>query len=219
VWISAGENGRVMGQWKELLIKHKLLWVGANGAGNPRAMWCRAGLALDAAHMMKQRYKIDPARVYVAGFSGGGRMSSMVGVAYPDVFAGGMYMGGCNFYRDMPVPITAEERQAKEPQKYWRGTYKPPPLKYLTDAKKKSRHVLVTGENDPNRPQAKFNYQNGFKKDGFLNVLDIEVPGIGHQPPSNEWVEKAMAFLDERPAPAGAPATRPATKPVVAPKR
>ena len=191
VWISAGGDGKVIRPWKDLLEKHKLVWIGPNKAGNPRAMWCRAGLALDAAHAMKQRYNLDPDRSYIAGGSGGGRMSSMLGVAYPDVFTGGMYIIGCNYFRDMPHP--------DKPNTSWRRSFSPPPAKLLADAKRKSRHVLLTGEKDANQLQTKVNYEKGFKKDGFALVTYLEVPGMGHSMPPLEWIDKALTFLDTIP--------------------
>jgi hypothetical protein len=191
VWISPGGNGAVIRQWQELLEEHKLVWIGPNKAGNPRAMWCRAGLALDAAHAMKQRYTLDPERCYVAGLSGGGRMSSMLGVAYPDVFTGGMYIIGCNYYRDIPHP--------DKPNTYWRRSFSAPPAKLLADARRKSRHVLLTGEKDENQLQTKINYEKGFRKDGFALVSYLEVPGMGHSMPPLEWVEKGLTFLDTIP--------------------
>ena len=36
--------------------------------------------------------EIDPKRIYVAGFSGGGNMSCLLTFHYPEVFSGGIYM-------------------------------------------------------------------------------------------------------------------------------
>src|SRR5437763_378787 len=72
VWVSAGPRGDVKGDWKEILDKHKLIWIGANNSGNPRAMLVRVGLALDIAAAAKKQYKIDDRRVYVGGVSSGG---------------------------------------------------------------------------------------------------------------------------------------------------
>ena len=214
VWVSPGgsggfEQGR---EYIESLKKHKLIWVGANNSGNPRPGWIRIGLAVDGAHLMSKRYKLDLGRVYISGVSGGGRVSSMTAVLYPDVFAGGMYIVGCNFYRQIEVPGT--------PGTFFRKSFSPPPGKLFRDAKSRSRHVLLTGETDGNRLQTHTYFHQGFKKDGFEHVIYLEVPGMGHRPPPADWFEKGMAFLEERPAAATQPvvkeaATRPATRPVV----
>jgi predicted esterase len=201
VWVSPGGRGNLHEGWRDVLQKHKLVWIGPNKIGNERAIWCRMGLAIDAVHNMKKIYNIDPNRVYIAGASGGGRISSMLGVCYPDVFKGGMYIIGCNYYREMTAPNTGG--------KVWHRGYAPPPAEILNQAKKNVSHVLLTGETDGNREQTKIYYEQGFKKDGFLHVTYIEVPGMGHQPPNAQWFEKgllAMENITAQPA-AATPAT------------
>ena len=47
VWVNAGDNGGTPERWRDVLDKHRLIWVGANHSGNQRAGWVRLGLALD----------------------------------------------------------------------------------------------------------------------------------------------------------------------------
>jgi hypothetical protein len=192
VWISAGQSGKANGSWADVFDKHHLIWVGANKAGNSRAVMIRLGLALDAASNMKARYSIDPDRVYVSGGSGGGRCASMLGVSCPDVFHGGIYIIGCDYFRDIPTG---------EPHKFWPRSYVQPSARLLAFARQRSRHVLVTGEQDMNRAQTKANFESGFKKDGFEHVSYLEVPGMGHRLPNGEWFEKAVGLVE---APVGA---------------
>ena len=203
VWVSASPFGGPPDKWLAVLDKRHLIWVGANRAGNDRPAPCRVALAVDAASNAKAKYSIDESRVYVAGGSGGGRVSSVLGVVYSDVLAGGFYMIGCDYFRDIP---------ADEPNRFWQRIYRPPPAKLLDRAKRHSRHVLLTGEHDGNRPQTKGNYERGFRKDGFEFVTYLEVPGMGHELPDAEWFEKGIAFLDERPAVAPRPASQPAAQ-------
>src|SRR6266550_1290426 len=102
VWVNAGPRGDVPGNYKEILDQHKLIWIGANNSGNPRAMLIRMGLAFEAAAGMKKKYKIDEQRIYVAGISGGGKIATILGVAFPDVFRGGFYFVGSDCYRNVP---------------------------------------------------------------------------------------------------------------------
>lgn len=198
VWISAGPTGRASRAWNAVLDKRHLICVGANGAGNNRSVLVRLGLALDAVGNAKSAYKIDDERVYVAGGSGGGRCASILGVACPDVFRGGVYVIGSDYFREIPTG---------EPNRVWPRTFSPPAPRLLALSKQRSRHVLVTGERDMNRLQTKQNYEQGFKKDGFQYVAYLEVPGMGHQLPPADWFEKAVAFLDDRTAPAPPAAT------------
>ncbi|HEV8608386.1 MAG TPA: PHB depolymerase family esterase, partial [Tepidisphaeraceae bacterium] len=134
-------------------------------------------------------YDISPNRIFISGASGGGRVSSMLGVCYPDIFKGGMYIIGCNYYREMAAPNAGGQ--------VWRRGYAPPPGEILIQAKKNVSHVLLTGEKDGNREQTKIYYENGFKKDGFLHVTYLEVPGMGHQPPNSEWFERGLAAMED----------------------
>jgi predicted peptidase len=101
VWISPSDEPRIPSEWEVELAKQRLLFVGAYKSGNQRDIVERTGLALDAAFNMRQLYKIDTNRVFVAGFSGGGRVASMVGIAYADVFTGTICICGVNFYTDV----------------------------------------------------------------------------------------------------------------------
>jgi hypothetical protein len=86
VWINAGKTGRIPREpWIHVLDDHKLIWIGADDTGNERALSSRIRLAVDGMFNMTKKYKIDPNRIYVAGMSGGGRVSSMIAILYGDV--------------------------------------------------------------------------------------------------------------------------------------
>jgi len=187
VWISAGPGGQLAPSWLEAMAQRKIIAIGADNSGNSRAPWIRFGLALDAAYNVAKQYKIDPRRVYVSGGSGGGRCSSMLGVAYPDVFQGGFYMIGCNYFRGLIPPGHPNER--------WGPDYFKPGSKLLALATKRSRHVLLTGDGDMNREQTKVIYA-GMLEDGFKHVTYIEIPGLGHQVPNRAWFEKGLDLLE-----------------------
>ena len=58
-------------------------------------------LAFDAVHNMKKFYSIDESRVYVGGASGGGRIASALAVLYPELFHGGLYIIGANYFKPL----------------------------------------------------------------------------------------------------------------------
>lgn len=192
VWVSAGPSGVAPPQWQEVLEKHKLIWVGANNAGNNRSKWVRLGLAIDAAEHMQKEYKIDASRVYVSGGSGGGRCASMLAVGFPDVFTGGGYpIIGCNYFRRVEVGVGEDGRT-----RYYQREFDRPSVRLLQLATKERRYVLLTGDNDGNREQTHAYYE-AMKKDGFKHVTYIQVPGMGHQSPDAQWFEKGIVALDE----------------------
>jgi hypothetical protein len=190
VFVDPGGKGRIPPAWRELVDKRKLIWVGPNGAGNNRATWVRIGLALDAAEHVRLNFRTDPRRVYVGGVSGGGRISSISAIGFPEVFSGGFYIIGCNFYREVSPD--------GQPLRYWEKTFSPPPAKLFAQAKRQGRYVFMTGETDINRDETKAN-EAASRRDGFRNTVYFEVPGMGHEPPGTEWLEKGLAFLDKRP--------------------
>jgi hypothetical protein len=195
VFISPSGNGKPPRHWLDSMDQHHLIWCGPNKAGNDRYAHLRMGLAIDAVHNMRQKYNIDPNRVYVAGVSGGGRIASMLGVCFSDVFNGGYYIIGCNFYI---------QEKSVEQNGVFRRAYNLPPAKYLVAAKKQSKHVFLTGDTDGNRDQTQI-YYNAFKREGFEHITYFQVPGMGHQAPDPEWFEKGMKALDEPLPPPGTP--------------
>jgi hypothetical protein len=199
VWISAGPKGDVPARLKEALDKHKLIWIGANNSGNPRAILTRMALAFDAVEGMKEKYKIDEQRIYVGGVSGGAKVATILGVAWPDVYRGGFYVVGSDFYRNVPTP--------KDPGRAYPKGYNAPAGKLMVDSRKINRHVFFTGDGDMNHdPMIAF--AKAYKDDRFEHVTLFDVAGVGHQMPSPEYFEKGLAALDEIPAAATA-ASRP----------
>jgi len=190
VWIPAGPDGninRYEGS-KQLMDKHKLVWVGANKSGNDTDTYeRRIPLALDAAYNMQKLYNIDPNRVYVAGLSGGGRVASITAFHHSDVYDGGIFIIGANYWQSMRVPGKST---------HWRVGGPKPQQKYLMRAKRFGRYVLLTGDNDGNRLQMQTYYEKAYSK-CLNNVLYIQVPGMGHEVPPAEEFEKALEYVDK----------------------
>lgn len=189
IWISPADGGGVAGPDNlQVLQQEKLIWIGANNSGNDRYNWYRTGLALDAAHNMQQLYNIDPDRIYVAGYSGGGRVASSLALLYPEVFQGGAYFFGCGYFRKVPVP--------KRSDAYWEPSFPLPPRSELERTKKRNRYVLVTGENDFNRIEIKAN-NRAMRRDGFDHVTYLEIPEAEHgYGVRGEWLKRVIEALD-----------------------
>jgi tetratricopeptide (TPR) repeat protein len=189
VWISPASSGGLSRPANlKVLEEENLIWIGANNSGNDRWHWYRTALALDAAHNMQQLYNIDPNRVYIAGYSGGGRVASALGLLYPEVFRGGAYFFGSNYFRPVPVP--------GKPGTMWRAGFPAPPDTDLERLKTRHSFVLITGEYDFNRDETKAN-AGMFVEDGFQRVTYIEIPGADHgYGVEGEWLAQVVKALD-----------------------
>ena len=185
IWISAGDSPSVPREWEPVLAARKLIVIGAFKSGNPRNLFDRVRLAVDANYNLRARFNIDGRRVFVSGFSGGARVASMLGVCWADMFSGTMPFMGVNFYTDLPA----------EPGKTFGLSYLPDE-DVLAIAKRACRYVLVTGERDFNRVNSKSAYENGFRKEGFKQVNYLEIPKQTHALPTAKWLEAGLRLLD-----------------------
>jgi len=186
IWVSPSPAPSISPEWEAVLAEKKLIFVGAHNSGNNREVFARMRMAVDANDNMRELYDIDDKRVYVSGFSGGGRVASMLGVTYADMFTGTIAFMGTNFYTDI---VSLDKTEVFEARYI-------PHEEIAALAKAEGRYVLVTGEKDFNLKNTSAVFENGFKKEGFKAVELMNIPGQGHQPPKAEWLKKAIEFLD-----------------------
>ncbi|MBU4460960.1 MAG: prolyl oligopeptidase family serine peptidase [Verrucomicrobia bacterium] len=204
VWVNAGDDGGIPGGWASLMQKHRLIWIGANRSGNDHdPLRRRLPLALDAVFNMRKLYKIDANRIYVSGFSGGGRVASMLAMTHPEIFSGGIFVMGVSYWEPMKVP--------GDPAKSWGVGFGRPGDATLALARERGRYALMTGEKDFNREQTTAYYATGYSK-ALQHVILLEEPKIAHTLPSEDWYEKAIVFLDAH-IPKAAPAIPPSAAP------
>jgi dienelactone hydrolase len=189
VWISPIDfGGTERPGVQEALDGAKLLWIGANRSGNGRPSWDRGGLGVDAARRMASLYDLDPDRIYVAGYSGGGRMASGLALHFPEVFRGAFSVYGVSWYE--PVPVS------DKPGAHWPASFAAPPAESLPSLRSESRFVLLTGSRDFNKPQTRA-IRRAMEAAGYEGVTYLEVPGASHYDlPEGEWWARAFAALD-----------------------
>lgn len=188
VWISPSDSGMVPREWLEALAKRDLIAVGAHNSGNSRGVAYRIGFALDAVHNLARLYSIDKKRIYVSGFSGGGRTASRVGLTFPDIFTGGIYQGGMDFYKAVADPADAK--------KEFRPMFVKPEGDLLKKVKTENGHVVLVGQEDFNRPSSKAIFDVMTKQERFTRTTYVEMPGKGHEPADAETLGKALDALD-----------------------
>lgn len=187
---------------KDVLAKRKLIWISYDKAGNDILPNVRLGLALDAAHNAVKRYNIDEERVYVSGLSGGGRMTCMAGIYYPQVFTGAVPIVGTLYFRDVKIPDDPDLRALIKPEppegvSAWPRALFKPSNKKLEKMKKEQRWVLLAGETDYNMPQMRAHFEQGFERDRFELAHYLEVKGMGHNYPDAKWYARALELLEQ----------------------
>jgi poly(3-hydroxybutyrate) depolymerase len=126
-------------------------------------------LVLAAVYHMFGAYSVDRSRVYLTGFSWGGRLTGEIVPKEPRLFTGGIAVGGC---------FTS----------YGRALWAHPA------ARKRAAMVLATGDWDYNR-QETFNGYDAFLAFGY-EAHYFQEPRRGHARISGENFDKAVTLLD-----------------------
>jgi len=185
VWISAGDKGSPRDSYLPVLDKLQLLWIGANDIGNNRYTPDRMALTLDGLHNILQRYHVDPERIYVSGLSGGGRVASHLAIIYPELFAGGFYIIGCDYRENLPSDVEGQ---------YWPGFW-PFSNDTLVEIGHSNRYTLLTGSHDFNQSGTEKVWQ-AYHSEGKKWIAYVEVPEMDHRYPNAHWYHIGLTALD-----------------------
>ncbi|MEO0482215.1 MAG: PHB depolymerase family esterase [Planctomycetota bacterium] len=184
VWVDPTDRGPPPPVLHAVCDELNLVAIGAANNGNGRPFVDRMQLVLDVAATAQARFHIDPDRVYLVGFSGGGRISSMMIACFPDLFAGAVPIGGLNHSR----PARTADG------KTWPKTYERPRGQRL--AQLRTRRVApITGPDDFNYEQM-LAYAKGWEQDR-VPFLFFDVPGMGHTMPPPTVMAEALRWVDE----------------------
>ena len=127
--------------------------------------------------------------VIVTGISGGAKIATLLAIDYPDVFDGAIPIVGVLYFRGIQPP--------DQPNKVWPATIVRPPITLFRKAQQQQRYVLITGSNDFNHDPVKQTYLDGFVKDGYKYSKLLDIEGMGHSLPETQYMDEALAYLDE----------------------
>jgi len=168
VYISPSRSGRIPKGWKPAMDTKNLIYMGANQSGNTVNTPRRLLMAIMAQAKAKAVFAIDPTRIYLSGFSGGGRVASYVTSLFPEVFTGGIYICGVE-YKTLSEPKRAFHNRP---------------------------HVLITGRGDFNRDETRQRHQD-MQAGGVESLLLLDIRNLGHSVPKSRHLAEAIRFLDE----------------------
>ena len=172
VYVSPTKKGGPPRVWNGLLGQSNLIWIGANDSGNRVALGKRMFLAMLAPRIVAARYAVDPDRIYIAGFSGGGKTAGFVMAAKPDLFRGGIYIGGAEM---------------------WGANDPPPQLEII----RQNYHVFLTGTEDFNERLTRRVYA-AYRSAGVEHCELIVERRHGHQLPGISAFSRAIEYIDSR---------------------
>ncbi len=110
VFVSPWNAARLPDGWGPVLDQNGMIFVSAAKSGNDQiALARREPLVLLAEANVAARYRLDPARTYVAGFSGGSRVALRIALGYPDVFHGAILNAGSEPIGTALTPLPPRE--------------------------------------------------------------------------------------------------------------
>ncbi len=192
VFTYADPTAQLPFSWQAILDARGYIFVAAQNAGNDQPRGRRLALAVTGALDIMKAYRIDPNRVYAAGFSGGARMAGLLAFYQSDIFRGTLQNCGADFYR--PVPAIDATTQVDTAGKLY-GVLVEASDDEIRRAKK-SRFALITGTNDFRHGNILDIFHGGFEQDGFqAKLFDIE--GIGHEICDGATLSRALDFLEK----------------------
>lgn len=177
VFVSPIPTWRITSDWRREVEKRGLIYVSARNSGNTEnVLQRRIPLALHGLELVRRKWRVDPERIYVSGFSGGSRIAQRLAQAYPDVFRGVMLVGGSD-------PLGED------------GLV-PPPAELMQLFQSRTRVVFATGQEDlPNRPKDE-RTREAFTAYCVSGVEVVPVRRIGHSLPAGRAARNAFQSLE-----------------------
>lgn len=169
VYVSPQNQIKTPSGWMDVMEDANLIWVAAQMSGNDILSQKRIMMAVLALPLIQDRYSVDTSRLYISGFSGGGRIASIVTANFPQLFSGAVYNCGVNFWGD----ISSAE----------------------LDLIKKKRFVFITGTDDFNLQDTKSVYYK-YKAADVKNIKLMVINRMGHENPKRNKFAQAINFLD-----------------------
>lgn len=167
--------------WGPVLDRLGVIFVAAANSGNDDSVLeRRVPLALAAAYNLSARYRVDPSRTYVAGFSGGSRVAMRVALAYPDVFSGAFLNAGSDPIGDLDTPLPSRD--------------------LMWAFQSSSRLVLATGQFDQVNVDKDTGARLSLQDWCVANVQAFTIAGAGHETANPGALARALALLDQKPA-------------------
>jgi hypothetical protein len=176
VFISPIDWGGIPEEWAPVMDAHNLIWVSPTRAGGSAPVQERIIKAILAPRVVDVDYRINEERIYIAGYSDGGKVANLVQATDPLAFRGGIYMCGALSWGDrIPAKI---------------------------DLMRSNRHVFIRACSDPKEREVRGVYEE-YRKAGFERAELITVQTRRRRLPQPKYVDQAIRYLDGKVIEAG----------------
>jgi hypothetical protein len=175
VFVPPWQEAAVPRKWKPVLDRHGMIFVTAANSGNGTStIERREPLALLAVQNVMKRYRVDPNRVYIGGFSGGSRVAQRTAVGYPDIFHGVLMEAGADTLGDL---ITL------------------PPAELFHRFQDSTRVVFLTGDHDDSNQLTDIASRKSFRDWCVFDIGTERIPGTWHSLADSGSVSQALDAL------------------------
>lgn len=169
LFISPGDGPSGWDQFQEVARKQKAIFASPFAAGNNCPTPQRVRIVLDVLDDVRRKYRVDPERTYIGGFSGGGRIACSIAFALPEYFGGAM-------------PVCAAGDLRNESWLQHRV------IDRLSVA-------LVTGDDDFNVGEVE-RFRGPYLAAVGVRAKVWRVPGMGHSIPGSDTLAEVFKWLD-----------------------
>lgn len=176
VFVPPWNEARVPTEWTSILDRHGMIFVTAANVGNDTNLLDRRDpVSLLAAVNVMSRYRVNPQRVYVGGFSGGSRVALRLALGYPDLFHGALLEAGSDpVGRGVPLP----------------------PRSLLEQVQTGTRIVYFTGQQDSARMEVDRQSRQSLH-DWCIDDADVRtIPSTGHELAGAVALDRALTSLE-----------------------
>ena len=176
VFVMPWDRPAIPSSWLPVLDRRGVICVMAMGSGNSANIFSRRiPLALTSYENIKQRYTVDPDRVYIGGVSGGSRVALRIALAFPDIFRGALLNAGSDSF----------------------GTdvLSPPDRALFRQFEEHSRLIYVTGSQDDINLVMDSHSRDSARALCIFDLQTLPMNGRGHELLNAALLDRALAAL------------------------
>ncbi len=176
--VSPGDNGQNENGYAPVMDRLNLIYISPKGTSNGQPMLRRIKLAVDALSSVQARYRTDPKRISVGGFSGGGHMGMLIHAMFPDTFMGSVSHAAQSY---LPHSESGGHFPGLEARDLKSGIIKD------------HKWCVISGDKDQNYSEILSTSKRW--ESGRMNYKFIDVPGMSHAEAPPAQLEVALKWL------------------------